>query len=80
LRNPQPWLSEQADLVSITMARIAIMSRILHIPAEDIAMWNYAAMVVSAWWSFQANQAINATERPMIEAFYTVWQTYRSHD
>jgi streptomycin 6-kinase len=76
LRNPQPWLSEQTDLVSITMARIAIMSRILHIPAADIAMWNYAAMVVSAWWSFQANQAINAAELSLIEAFYTVWNKY----
>ena len=80
LRNPQPWLSQHADCVGTTMKRIAIMSHILHIPAVDIAMWNYAAMVVSAWWSFQANQAINTAELPLIEAFHTVWQAYRTHD
>lgn len=79
LRNPQPWLSQHDDCVGITMARIAIMSHIVQIPAVDIAMWNYAAMVVSAWWSFQANQAIKASEPALIEAFYTVWNTYRMH-
>lgn len=78
LRNPQPWLSQQADCVSITMARIAIMSRIIQIPAVDIAMWNYAAMVISAWWNFQATQAINAADLQLIETFFTVWNEYQT--
>lgn len=78
LRNPQPQLSQHPDCVGLTITRITTMSKILQIPARDIAMWNYAAMVMSAWWCFQADKEIYQMELTLVEAFYTVWQHYQS--
>jgi len=77
LRNPQPQLSQHPDCVGLTIKRIALMSAIIGIPAREIAMWNYAAMVMSAWWCFQADKTIQPMELALVDDFYTVWQTYQ---
>lgn len=78
LRNPQPQLSQHPDCVRLTIRRITIMSEIMGIPAREIAMWNYAAMVMSAWWCFQADKVIKHMELTLVDVFYTVWQHYQS--
>lgn len=78
LRNPQPQLSQHPDCVGLTIRRIEIMRNILQIPAREIAMWNYAAMVMSAWWCFQADKYIDQIELTLVDVFYTVWQHYQS--
>jgi streptomycin 6-kinase len=78
LRNPQPQLSQHTDCVGLTIKRINIMSDMLQIPAQEIAMWNYAAMVMSAWWCFQADKSIDAMELTLVDIFYQVWQHYQS--
>jgi hypothetical protein len=64
--------------VGLTIKRINIMSDMLQIPAQEIAMWNYAAMVMSAWWCFQADKSIDAIELTLVDGFYQVWQHYQS--
>jgi streptomycin 6-kinase len=78
LRNPQPQLSQHPDCVGLTIRRIDIMSDIMQLPAKEIAMWNYAAMVMSAWWCFQADKTIDHKELALVNIFYAVWQYYAS--
>lgn len=78
LRNPQPQLSQHQDCMGLTIRRINIMSDIMQLPAKEIAMWNYAAMVMSAWWCFQADKTIDTKELALVRIFYAVWQYYAS--
>lgn len=72
LRNPYDRLEANGHIATVTRRRIAIMSEILGVSAERIALWNFAQMVLSAWWCYEDDQAIPADAIALIEPFYDV--------
>jgi len=77
LRNPHDVLHHHHDVVTLTQRRIAIMSEILTVPAQRIALWNFAQMVLSAWWCYEDSGAVAADAIALIAPFRTVAQQYR---
>ena len=75
LRNPIDRLRTCGDIVGVTRRRIAIMSEILGISTQRIAWWNFAQMVLSAWWCYEDEQHISAEDMALIEPFYQVART-----
>jgi streptomycin 6-kinase len=63
--------------VSFTQRRIAIMSEILAVPPQRITLWNFAQMVLSAWWCYEDSGAVDADAMALIAPFRTVAQQYR---
>jgi streptomycin 6-kinase len=53
LRNPVPQVFGWNDLAIRTARRVAILAEQLNLPAERIAGWAFAQMVLSAWWSLE---------------------------
>jgi streptomycin 6-kinase len=53
LRNPVPHVFGWNDLAAKTARRVAMLAEQLDLPAERIAGWAYAQMVLSAWWSLE---------------------------
>lgn len=53
------------------------MSEILTVPAQRIALWNFAQMVLSAWWCYEDSGAVDADAIALIAPFRTVAQQYR---
>ncbi len=76
LRNPHDVLHNHHDVVTLTQRRIAIMSEILAVPAQHIALWNFAQMVLSAWWCYEDSGAVDDNAMALIAPFRTVAQTY----
>ena len=76
LRNPHDVLHHHRDVVTLTQRRIAIMSEILMVPAQRIALWNFAQMVLSAWWCYEDSGAVDADAMALIAPFRAVAQTY----
>ena len=77
LRNPIDRLRVCGDIVGVTRRRIAIMSEIVGVSAQRIALWNFAQMVLSAWWCYEDEQHISAEDLALIEPFYQVARTPR---
>ena len=76
LRNPHDVLHNHRDVVQLTSRRIAIMSEILAVPARHIALWNFAQMVLSAWWCYEDSGAVDDNAMALITPFRTVAQQY----
>ena len=76
LRNPHDLLHNHHDIVGFTQRRIALMSEILVVPASHIALWNFAQMVLSAWWCYEDSGAVDADAMALIAPFPAVAQTY----
>jgi streptomycin 6-kinase len=72
LRNPVERLVASGEVENITRRRIAIMSEVLGVSVHHIALWNFAQMVLSAWWYYEDEQHISADELVLIEPFYRV--------
>jgi streptomycin 6-kinase len=53
------------------------MSEIVGVSAQRIALWNFAQMVLSAWWCYEDEQHISAEDLALIEPFYQVARTPR---
>ena len=76
LRNPHDRLHHHHDIVSFTQRRIAIMSEILAVPPQRIALWTFAQMVLSAWWCYEDSGAVDADAMALIAPFRAVAQSY----
>lgn len=72
LRNPYDRLEANGHIAAVTRRRIAIMSEILGVSAQRIALWNFAQMVLSAWWCYEDDHTIPADALALIEPFYQV--------
>lgn len=72
LRNPIERLLASGEVVRITKRRIAMMSEILAVPAQRIALWNFAQIVLSAWWCFEDEQHIPTDVLHLIDSFRQV--------
>lgn len=72
LRNPGRLLDSGIDIVALTIKRIGIFASVLQIPASKIAHWNYALMVLSAWWCYEEAQTIPSRVCGYIDAFAQV--------
>jgi streptomycin 6-kinase len=68
LRNPGELLDSGIDVVALTVQRINIFAKILALPPQDIAAWNYALLVLSAWWCYEEAQTIPAHVRANLHA------------
>ena len=76
LRNPAHLLDSGIDIVALTKRRIEVLSSVLAIPAPTIAGWNYAIMVLSAWWCYEEEQRIPARVVTYVDAFARVAAQY----
>lgn len=76
LRNPGELLESGIDVVALTQTRIETFAQILGIPAGDIAAWNYALMVLAAWWCAEDGGEIPAHAITRIHEFRAVASTY----
>ena len=72
LRNPGALLASGIDVVALTTERIQIFAAVLALPPQEIACWNYALMILSAWWCYEETQHIPQNVRVMVEAFARV--------
>lgn len=77
LRNPHNLLHNHHDVVALTKRRIALMSEILATPAQRIAHWNFAQMVLAAWWCYEDSGVIDTNAMALIAPFRIVAQAYR---
>lgn len=75
LRNPVERLVASGDIEQMTRRRIAIMSEILGVSVQHIALWNFAQMILSAWWCYEDEQHISADELRLVELFYRIAKT-----
>jgi len=76
LRNPARLLDSGVDIVALTRRRIDLLSSVLAIPAPTIAGWNYALMVLSAWWCYEEEQRIPGRVAAYLDAFARVAAHY----
>jgi streptomycin 6-kinase len=76
LRNPGRLLDSGVDVVALTCTRIAACAEILGLAPGDIAAWNYAQMVLSAWWCAEDGGEIPSTEIRRIDEFRRVAAVY----
>ena len=72
LRNPGVLLESGIDIVALTNRRITQFAENLHIPYVEIAAWNYALMVLSAWWCVEDGGAIPPLALRCVTAFRQV--------
>ena len=79
LRNPARLLDSGVDIVALTIRRIDILSSVLAIPAATIAGWNYALMVLSAWWCYEEEQTVPVRVLSSVNAFARVAAHYEAH-
>ncbi len=79
LRNPARLLDSGVDIVALTIRRIDLLSSVLAIPAATIAGWNYALMVLSAWWCYEEEQTVPARVMSYVDAFARVAALYEAH-
>ena len=79
LRNPARLLDSGVDIVALTIRRIELLSTVLAIPAATIAGWNYALMVLSAWWCYEEEQTVPARVLSYVDAFARVAVHYEAH-
>jgi streptomycin 6-kinase len=80
LRNPGRLLDSGIDVVALTIKRIGIFASELRIPASEIAHWNYALMVLSAWWCYEEEQTIPSRVCRYIDAFAQVAAHYAQQE
>jgi streptomycin 6-kinase len=68
LRNPWPVVFGWPDLRAKTARRVAVLAEQLGLPAQRIAGWGYAQIVLSAWWSLEEGGAPNPKWEALLEA------------
>lgn len=77
LRNPHDVLQHHHDIAAYTQRRIEIMSEILAVTSQRIALWNFAQMVLSAWWSYEDSGAVDTDAMALIHPFRAIALRYR---
>lgn len=53
LRNPQPWLLDQADPRRVTARRVDILAEELNLDRGRLLNWGLVVQVLSAWWDVE---------------------------
>lgn len=77
LRNPFDRLRRTGDIVRVTKRRIAIMREILGESAQQIALWNFAQMVLSLWWCIEDDPNPPLDELSLLAPFAQVARELR---
>ena len=80
LRNHYQQLANHSDIVGLTRRRIEIFASILGATPATIARFNFAAMVLSAWWCYEDEHHISSYELSLITAMQQVMHSYTVHD